>query len=160
MCEDTPLKSNGEIAASALSALCLMSSGERAKIRKGHHCSAFWRAWSAAGLDGVHGYRAECWENYIKALGNFVGTRSAGADAFISKERLGRNMAASGLKEARFERLVTAPLTIRHTLLDRSVLIMSRKLTAINIYDLCDLYLYEEPKRLRAICSSYYQSVA
>lgn len=156
---ETP-KSNGEIAAAALQILTTLDGGDRAKIRRGQVCSAFWRVWSGAGLDNTYGSRAEAWEHIIKALASFIGTRSGNASTFISEHRIGRNLADAGVKEMRFERLIMAPLEARWSLLDRTVLMVARKSPSINIYDLCDLYLFEEPARLRAISSSYYRSAA
>jgi hypothetical protein len=160
MSKDTPHKTNSEIAASLVALLSKMNSGDRARIRRGQHCSAFWRAWTAAGLGDTDGPRADHWAHFIKSLALFIGTRSGETATFISTDRLGKNMADAAIKEARFERLIVAPLEMRQILLDRAVLVMARNIPAINVYDLCDLYLFEEPKRLRAICSSYYRSIS
>lgn len=160
MSDQVKPKSTGEIAAAALSCLVVLDSGDRAKIRHGQRCAAFWRVWARAGLENTHGTRAEAWEHVIKSLATFIGTRSGQASSFISEQRIGQNLAAIGMKELRFEKMILAPLEARWSLLDRAVMMMARKSPCINIYDLCDLYIFEEPARLRAISSSYYRSAA
>lgn len=150
---------NGEAAAAILKLILSLGSGDRSKIRKGDLGSGFWRVWNGAGLKNVTGETAERWQNFIVAVAILVGTSGKDFDAHVTKTRLGETMAQAGVKEIRFEKIILAPMEVRPDLLTRCVRQIAKKQPPLNIQDLCDLFLWEEPFSLRAISASFYSNI-
>ncbi len=149
------VKTQGESAASAFRVISEMSSGDRAKMRRGDMTAAFWRTWEGAALGELSGMRADRWGRFFKAVAIFVGTGTSE----ISKERLGKSIAESGISTSRFEKMITAPVDVRADILDRMVVQLAKNRRSINVYDLCELYLYDDPRGLRDISRSFYMNI-
>jgi len=154
--EIEPRMTRGEQIAAVAGAISRLSSGGRARIRRGDIGSEYWQVWSSAGLGDTRGVLAERWTRFIVAVANFIGTGSG--DQIISKESLGRTMQRSNISEIRFEKLIAAPAETRADLADRIVRQLAKTVNSINLFDLADLYLNEEPRRLREIAAGYYLS--
>lgn len=153
MTETLP-KTRGEQIAAIAGAVARLDSGGRAHLRRGDIGSAYWQVWSAGGLDDVRGTLAERWTRLIIAIAHFIGTGSG--QNIISKESLGRTLSRAGISEIRFEKLISAPIQTRADLADRIVRQVAKNETSINLFDLADLYLNEEPRRLREIGAGFY----
>lgn len=148
-------KTQGESAASAFRVIADLGSADRAHMRKGDMGAPFWRTWEGAGLGDLRGERADRWARFFRAIAVFVGT----GQAEISKDRIGKSIALTGISQSRFEKLITAPLDVRADILDRMVVQMAKAQRTINIYDLCELYLHEEPRGLREISRAFYTNI-
>lgn len=151
---ETKTRTRGEQIAAICSAIARLDSGGRAQLRRGQIGTAYWQVWSAAGLEDVRGALADRWTRLIVAIANFVGTGHG--QNIISTESLGRALSRAGISELRFEKLISAPIETRADLADRIIRQVAKNETSINLFDLSDLYLNEEPRRLREIGAGFY----
>ncbi|MEP3670346.1 MAG: type I-E CRISPR-associated protein Cse2/CasB [Roseibium sp.] len=149
-------KTFSEVLSSAFGMISHMSPGDRAALRRGVTGSAYWRVWEGAGIYAGGEAHTQNWSRLIQAMAIFVGT--SGAQKSLTRDSLGTAIASAGISEGRFEKMITAPIEIRHELLDRIVRQIAKDQSRINIQDLASLYLEEEPSRLRDISRSFYKS--
>lgn len=130
-----------------------MGPGDRAAMRRGDIGAAYWKVWDGAGITAGGPVMTERWSRLMRSIAHFIGT---GADKRLTSTSLGEAIRDAGISQGRFEKMILAPVEVRHDLLDRIVQQLSRTQSEINIRDLASLYLEDEPRCLRNVSRFFY----